>query len=232
MRHLYKAFATIFLLTTSILLSCNESDVTDQETQTATEAFVNNETDEEYSTPITKFRIGIASLPFKQRIEVFNSLDNEMKAALWRDRLSEALASGMSAKKKNAIENIIPLITPELYATQKLNTSEEQIATWKKNAFEAFGDDTLRLLKYITLLGDPVKGINEQFDDTTNVILQESIKTTDTTGTQGCDCNVSANSCFARSAGTTCRAATNPCDISMIGCGMFGLMSCDGRCAQ
>lgn len=214
-----------------IAISCNDNNL-DQESETATEAFIYDEDEGEYSSPISKFRKGVASLPFKQRIQVFNALDNEMKAALWRDRLSEAMASRLSAEKKNAIEKAFSFITPELYATNSLQVSNEQLGNWKNTTYSAFKNDTLTLIKYITLLDDPVKGKTEKLSDTTISRVSDTTATQNLAGSPDCDCNIAVNSCFSRFPGTKCRGLSDSCDINIIGCGMFGLMTCNGRCGQ
>lgn len=197
----------------AVFFTCSscENKTEEQPATTVDTAMVEMDDDgdtDENENPISEFREALAALPAKDRIQTFSGMSPEFKAAIWRNRLSDALKMDLTEEQKGVLLKLTEQITPETYTEKGRVKYTAFLVDFKPMAMAAFKDDTVKLLTIVTQLdGAP------QAPDTTAM------------PTKDCDCSVTSDLCAINH---DCKPRT--CNSSSWGCGWTQLYSCDGLC--
>ena len=191
--------------------SC-ESKNTEQATDTTADTVMDTTTDTDMSmddngNSLTKFRKAMADLPLKDVITIFNGMTPELRAALWRNKLSDAMERGLNDEQKNVLGQMLENLSAESYTAEG---SKKYMAFYRElepGALKAFNNDSMKFFNIIGNLDKPVE-MSETDEEK-----------------KDCDCNKGTDLCAINF-----KCKTKDCEESSWGCGVLGLQSCDGLC--
>lgn len=207
-----KTTLTIFALVAFFLVSsCEDKKQAQDTTVIADTTKIDADGNEK---PFSKFRKALAALPGKDRINVFNALNNEMKADLWKDRIEEAIPALKEAEQE-VMRQLLEQITPAIY-TDSAKAFEKELAAWEKSALTAFENDSFKLYGIIVML-------DERAENANGGKLKEDEKET-------CDCSIPFDFCWRRGQNLVC--ANPQCNFTRWGCGPLWLFICDALCVK
>lgn len=202
--------AAVFFTCSSCTSKTEETPATTTDSTTMVEMDDDGDSDEN-ENPISEFREALAALPAKDRIQTFSGMSPEFKAAIWRNRLSDALNMDLTEEQKNVLLQAVENITEEAYTKEGEAKFNKFLAEFKPMAMKAFADDTVKLLTIVTKLDKP-KSPSKQIPP-------------DGEHKDDCNCHVADDWCAP-----TMDCKPRLCNTSWIGCGWFWRKSCDGLC--
>jgi len=103
------------------------------------------------------FRHGLAKLNLSDQKAIFNRLPPGIRAALWKDRLREAMDTSLTKAQKEILQKIEEQITPAVYDDRSSTQRKRFVTFYQKlqpKALAAFGPDAKKLVAISTLLGE------------------------------------------------------------------------------
>lgn len=140
-----------------------------------------------------------------QRRAIFGSVTPAVRAALWREQLTQLAEQPRWASTQHALfQDAMTVITTEVY--ERRPAALEALAVFRHRVDAAFTEPTERRV-WFELGGVVTPG-------------------TATARVPYCDCNLAAQDCWG---GALC--ANVACDLYSPGCGFAGASVCNGRCA-
>jgi hypothetical protein len=151
------------------------------------------------------------------RRHIFSALTPAEKSQFWVDHLNRyrSTHSGLSAEQTRVLDDIQAAVaTPSVFEKNSTFTTEQHFRDLEAAALKAFGKDETRALT-ATLGPAEDQGAVSRAGLTPNV------------SQAACTCSVASDWCVSA---FTCRHRLNNCIPSSVGCGTFGLRSCDGLC--
>jgi len=167
-------------------------------------------------TAVTAFRQGLLQLHLSDQKIIFNHLPSTVKAALWRDRIQEAILC-VDKQQKEVLRQIEERITPEVYDARKRTHRKQFFAFYRQaqpRALALFRSDRKKFVAISTLLGERISAPR---------IVQGP-------GLPPCDCSLAARhtTCDDCDEQTNCKRV--PCVVTKFGCGCCWMQPCDGVC--
>lgn len=175
-------------------------------------------TKEQLST-LTKFRGALSNLHEMDQKYIFNTLPNDVKAALWRDRLSVHIERTDNEKAKTVLQKLLE----EFNSVTTFDSSNVYVDSMMRVNFIEFCNKIKPEIQ---------EAYNNQEAAANNILYRladkpkaEQIFNTAGGGLPPCNCNVKKDWCFY---GDSCVAGN--CKTSIAGCGPFWLEKCDGTC--
>ena len=168
------------------------------------------------TAPITGFRVALSNLNIADQKAIFRGLSPDVRAALWQDRIQEALTMSLTKEQKEALQQIATHLTPAVYnpdSSMQQKAFAGFYSEWYTKAWSVFKQDSATFVTIATQLGSK---------NQTAMIAQAA-------PVPSCDCNLAArqtncDDCWL----TNCKRIT--CTASAIGCGCWWLSACDGVC--
>ncbi|RKN79364.1 bacteriocin fulvocin C-related protein [Ulvibacterium marinum] len=134
----------IIIAAISMLMACNEKALE----QTIESAQVMEK------QPITELRLGITALnEYDQKI-IFQTLPNEIKSELWKDRLTASLKTGLKEDQKVLIMEMRDRLSPVAYDSLQSGEFMDYAQQWYKKTEIAFARDTLLFREILFSLGE------------------------------------------------------------------------------
>jgi hypothetical protein len=166
---------------------------------------------------LRRFRLGLTQLHVSDQKFVFSHLTPELRAALWRDRIKEALERKLTKEQRAVLTEIDAHLLPDAYDVANRMARKKFVGFYRlfnARIRQAFGERNRQFAEIVTRLGPKSRA-------------RQTIRGWWLTI---CDCNL-------RARGTTCDDCwilTNCKSVSCIrwpiGCGCFWLSACDGVC--
>jgi hypothetical protein len=165
---------------------------------------------------VTEFRRGLTTLALGDQKSIFNNLQPALQAALWTDRLQEALEGELSREQKSVLQKIVKRLTPAAYEHDSVQRKrfEKFWQEMRPVALAAFAPDVAGFKALSTRLGEP----------------NRAARFAQAFGPPPCDCALAGrgtdlDDCWFFS---NCKAV--PCAKTRTGCGSFWLSPCTGIC--
>lgn len=161
--------------------------------------------------PITAFRLGLTKLNVDDQKLIFDNMPADIKSALWKDRLDEALTMPLTEAQKALVQEIRTQISPSIYDSAGSMEFKTYAVKWYAEATSAFkGADSSKLISIFMQLGDP--------NETVHYVTEQG-------NLPDCDC-VLAGAWGNCPLNFTCKP--KPCTANR--CGIFWAWYCDALC--
>lgn len=164
---------------------------------------------------IAAFRRGLASLNLSEQKAIFNRLSPGIRAALWKDRIREALSASLTRDQKEILRQIDERITAAAYddrnSTQR-KRFDKFCRQLQPRILAAFESEAAKFNAISTLLGE----------------RNHTARIAQSPGLPPCDCSLAARqtNCDDCSDSTNCKKVG--CVATKFGCGCWWLKPCDG----
>lgn len=167
---------------------------------------------------ITAFRRGLASLNLSDQKAIFDRLPVEIKAALWRDRIREAVNErALSIEQKKVLKRIGERLTPAVYEDRS-RARRKQFANFchriEPQVRAAFETQPKLFQEISTLLGE----------------RNQTARIAQVGGLPTCDCSLAARQTDADDCDEKTNCKRVPCVATKSGCGRWWAQACDGIC--
>lgn len=171
----------------------------------------------EFSSPVSTFRAGLAALSLSDQKRIFDSLPDDVQAALWQDRLREGMAATHDKAQGRTFSELCDLLSPDSYSDAKKNKAATGYIDDLAPRIEQLFPDQSVFQKYTQTLGDHP--------------CPEDMIAKGKGGVPTCTCS-SDRSCLLRSndCGALLECKKGYCTPTRWGCGVLWLQSCDGLC--
>jgi hypothetical protein len=169
------------------------------------------------ATVVGAFRRGLIKLNISDQKAVFNRLPPGLRAALWKDRIREAVSASRNKEQKEILQKIAARITPAVYDDRSSIQRKQFLAFYRElqpEALAAFRSNANSFAAISTLLGK--RNNAPPIAQSSNLL--------------SCNCSIAAreSECDDCDENTNCKRI--PCVATKFGCGCWWTQRCDGIC--
>lgn len=180
----------------------------------------------------------LRSRPVRERVRLYHTMPNAMRAAVWSRHLLTALAEHpeYTAEQRAVIQDALALLTADFFAIDSTSPHfaervDAPLRRLKERATEAFGPRTAREL--FQQMGPTVPASSAPAENPNPPIVTPSWGWRPIANTATCECSIQSDWCSDWSGlGMVYCAQSGGCWFSTKGCGTFLQYACNGMCQK